>query len=57
MDMESCIVIWALGLLAILEMWALYLGHNGALLAGVIAIFGYAAGYKHRKAKEKPLFS
>lgn len=48
MENHTLIVLVALILLTIIVVWALYLRIDGTLLAGVIGIFGYAVGYKHR---------
>lgn len=50
MEDNTLIIIFALGVLAIVEIIALYLGYDGAYLASVVGIFGAAIGYE-AKAK------
>lgn len=48
---QAVITLAALGLLALIMCWALYLGYDGTLLAGVIGIFGCVVGYKAKAAR------
>jgi len=50
MEDSTLKVLFALCLLAIVEIVALYMGYDGALLSVVIGIFGAVAGYE-AKAK------
>ncbi len=48
---QAVVTIIALGFLALIMCWALYLGYDGTLLAGVIGIFGVVVGYKAKAAR------
>jgi len=48
MEDKTVIIIVALILVAILEMFALYLGYDGVMLAIVVGGLLYATGYTHK---------
>ena len=51
MEDKTLIIIVALIVLAVVEIAALGMGYDGAILASVVGIFAYTVGFKHHSRR------
>lgn len=51
MEDKTILVIIAMILVAVMQMWALIMGHDGTILMSALAIIGGLAGYQIKAVK------